>query len=174
MNKNIVITGMPGSGKSTVAGILAAKYGNKKFFVDTDETIVKKYGMSINQIFRQYGEDEFRKSEKAVVSELADKNSLIISTGGGCLCDDRNIKTIQKNGIIFYLKTSVEELIKRLGAGTQRPLLNVENPKQKISELESKRKKYYEKADYTVVTDGKNPEEVAGEIKRIYDGFTNG
>ena len=119
MAKNIVLTGMPGSGKSSVSMILAKKFENKRILVDTDEKIAEKFGISIPEIFEQFGEKEFRKSEFEIISHLSDKNSLIISVGGGCLCNEQNIEQMRKNGIIFYLKTSVEELLRRTGNDAQ-------------------------------------------------------
>ena len=106
---NIILTGMPSSGKTTVGKYLAEKTGKK--FVDTDEEIVKKIGMDIPTYFKLYGESEFRKIEAQVIKEVSKCNSQIISTGGGAVLNPENIRCLKQNGKIYFLNRALELLI---------------------------------------------------------------
>ena len=106
---NIVLTGMPSSGKTTVGKILAQKTG--KTFIDDDDEIVKKIGMDITTYFSRYGEAEFRKIEREVIKEISSKNSLIIATGGGAILNSDNVRRLKQNGSIYYLDRSLDKLI---------------------------------------------------------------
>ena len=107
--ENIVLVGMPASGKSTVGNILAEKLGRK--FVDTDEIITEKIKMSIKDFFAEYGEEEFRKIECEVIRELSAENSLIIATGGGAVLRQENISALKYNGKIYFIDRPIEKLI---------------------------------------------------------------
>ncbi|MBR2024896.1 MAG: shikimate kinase, partial [Clostridia bacterium] len=106
---NIILTGMPSSGKTTVGKVLAQKTG--KTFVDTDDEIVKKIGMDISSYFAKYGETEFRKIESEVIKEISVKNSLIIATGGGAILNYDNVGRLKQNGKIYFIDRSLENLI---------------------------------------------------------------
>lgn len=106
--ENLILIGMPGSGKSTVGKILSEKLG--KTFVDVDEEITKKAGISIPQIFSQRGETEFRKIESDVLSELGMRSGYVIATGGGCVTQARNYPSLHQNGTIIWLQRELEML----------------------------------------------------------------
>ena len=99
--KNIVLIGMPGSGKTTVGKTLAKLLGRK--FIDTDEEIVRKYHKTIPQIFAEGGEDEFRKMEIGVISELSKNTGCVIATGGGCVLKEENFIPLRQNSLIYWL-----------------------------------------------------------------------
>ena len=107
--ENIVLIGMPASGKSTVGNMLAEKLGKK--FVDTDEIITEKIKMSIKDFFAEYGEEEFRKIECEVIRELSAENSLIIATGGGAVLRQENISALKYNGKTYFIDRPIEKLI---------------------------------------------------------------
>ena len=106
--ENIVLIGMPGSGKTTVGKALAERLG--KTFVDADEELVKMAGKPIPEIFAEDGEEVFRAWETKVLEELGKKSSLILSTGGGCVTRERNYPLIHQNGTIFWLKRDLGKL----------------------------------------------------------------
>lgn len=161
---NIVLAGMPGSGKTTVASCLNKIIGAPVY--DTDEEIVRVYG-EINAIFARFGENYFRDLESAVCERVGAMQDAIISTGGGCLLRDKNVTALKKNGKIIYLCTDPETIIKRLAGDTTRPLLAGDG-RVKIYALFEARKAVYERAaDYTVKTDGLTPEEIAQKIKEL-------
>ena len=105
---NLVLVGMPSSGKTTVGRALASKTG--KTFVDTDEEIVKKIGMSIPEYFEKYGEGEFRQREEEVISEISARNNQIIATGGGAVLKEDNVRRLKHNGTVYFIDRCLEKL----------------------------------------------------------------
>lgn len=163
---NIVLVGMPGSGKTTVSRALSALTGVKLY--DTDEEIVKKYG-AINDIFENYGEQAFRNLETEAVRKVSELDGVIISTGGGCIMREENTRLFKRNGKIVFLRTTLSTLIKRIDGNTDRPLLK-SGAVEKMTELLKVRTPVYEAAaDYTVDTDGLSPEEIAKIISELTD-----
>lgn len=114
--QNIVLVGMPSSGKTTVGSILAEKMGLE--LADTDEYIVKKIGMPIADYFAKYGEAEFRKIEKETIAELSGTGGKVIATGGGAVLDKDNIRALKQNGVIVFLDRALNNLV----ATDDRPL----------------------------------------------------
>ena len=107
--ENIVLVGMPASGKTTVGKILQKKLDKK--FVDTDYIITQRIGMSIKDFFALHGEEKFRDIESQVIKELADKSSLIIATGGGAILREENISALKYNGKIFFIDRPIDKLM---------------------------------------------------------------
>ena len=167
MNKNIVLVGLSGSGKSTLGNILSSLSGYA--LVDTDAIIVKLQNRSINNIFETNGEEFFRTLETQVSKEISAFDKQIISTGGGIVLKGKNLEYLKQNGVVFYLKTSVNTLLKRLEGDNTRPLLKTDDVKKKLENMLEIRGKLYEKADVTIETDKLTPEETAKEILRIYN-----
>lgn len=160
--KNVVLIGMMGSGKTSVGKILSTKLGFK--LIDTDYEVEKKNKMTINELFDKFGEKAFRHLEEEVVQELGRVINRVISTGGGTVLNPGNFNLLKRNSDIIYLKTSPNELYKRIKHEKNRPLLKTEDPQLKIEKLIEERKEVYEKACFTVDTDGKTTIEVANEI----------
>ncbi len=160
--KNIVLTGFMGTGKTEVGKILSLKLGYA--LVDADTEIEKEQKMTITEIFKQYGELKFRDIEADVIRRLSMMENTIISTGGGVVMRQESMDNLRKNGVIVCLAASPETILRRTGNNNDRPLLQVENPLQKIKELLEFRKPYYEKADIMIDTENKSPIEVAEEI----------
>ncbi len=138
--KNIVLIGMPGSGKSTVGALLAAKLDRR--FADADETIVSFAGKSIPEIFQQDGKDAFREWETKALAELGKQSGLIIATGGGCVTKERNYPLLHQNGTIFWLLRDTDKL-----PTDGRPL----SQQNSLSEMFKQRKSMYEQfADHVI------------------------
>ena len=112
MKKNIILCGFMGCGKSTVGKQLSERMGMK--FIDTDSYIEQKEGMTISEIFAEKGEDYFRSLELEVCKELSNLHAAVISTGGGTLLKDKNVKAIKKNGVVFLLNVSSNTVLTRL------------------------------------------------------------
>ena len=163
--KNIVLTGFMGTGKTTIGQALAQMLHMK--LVDVDEEIESAQGMRINDIFKTHGEQHFRDMETAMIKKTSQEENLIISTGGGAVLRDENMAALKEKGIIFCLSASAETIMKRTGISQDRPLLKVEDPMKKISELLAFRRPFYEKAGIMIETDGKSPLQVADEIVEI-------
>lgn len=160
--KNIVLLGFMGTGKTAVGKILAQKFSLE--FVDLDNLIEEDMGMSINDIFFNFGEPYFRDREKEMVRRISSKKKLVIATGGGAVLDDENIENLRRNGILITLMASVEEIYRRISKTKNRPLLDVAYPEKTIREMLELRRPRYELADFIVNTSGRAAEEVAEEI----------
>ena len=161
---NLILCGMMGAGKTTI-GIKIAELTGRRWY-DTDGLIVDKYG-KISDIFEYYGEAHFRRLETEIVQNLAEKDNLVISTGGGLVLIKENNEVLQKNGKIVFLRASFETLAKRLNVDGTRPLLQTktESIRDRLARLMEERSPIYEHvSDYIVDVDGKTPEEIAKEI----------
>lgn len=158
-NENIVLTGMPGSGKSTIGKELSASL--KKEFIDTDALIVEREKREISDIFATDGEAYFRNVEKEVIKEVSLRKNVIISTGGGCILNPENIKNLKANGRIFFLDRKPEDLVPT----DDRPLAN---EKSKIMKLYEERLPIYQRtADYIIngeVGISKTVQDIIGKI----------
>src|SRR5688572_25976760 len=157
--KNIILTGFMGTGKTTIGKLLASRLGRE--FVDTDELIQIRHGRSIPEIFLELGEAAFRQMEADLVQELADRDELIISTGGRLMLDPANVRALSRNGRVFCLIATPEEILTRLRNDKEhlRPLLEVPNPGERIVELLQQREKGYQRFPQ-VMTNDKQPAEV--------------
>jgi shikimate kinase len=164
MNKNIILIGFMGTGKSTVGEILADSLELE--FVDSDEIIEKRAEYSIDKIFAQKGEEYFRDLETEVIADLSKREGLVVSTGGGVVLRSKNMEFLQRSGIVILLTATPEIILKRV-EGTDRPLLDVADPLEKIKELLDQREYYYEVADHKVETSYLEVEEVVDKIKEI-------
>ena len=162
---NIILVGMMGAGKSSVANELGNIVTSYRV-VDVDEYIERNEGIIISEIFERFGEKGFRKLESCAIEKLASQSGLIISTGGGAFEYEENRKVLLKSGKVFYLYAPSQVLYDRIKTQGNRPLLNCENPKEVFDELLDKRDKNYRKADYTIDTSSLTPELVAKEILR--------
>lgn len=163
---NIVLCGMMGCGKTTVACELERLTGMAR--VDTDEEIVKLHGR-IADIFANFGEARFREIETEVTKEVSSRDGLIIATGGGCVLNERNVQLLKAGGRgkIIFLRTREETLISRVEGDTERPLL-AGGARQRIAELlPARTPKYEAAADFIVDTDGVQPAEIAKQIARL-------
>ncbi len=156
--ENIVLIGMPGSGKTTIGKLLAEKTG--KHFIDADEEIMKAAGKSIPQIFKEDGEEAFRALETDVLKELGKQSGLVIATGGGCVTKEENYPSLHQNGKIFCMKRSLEAL-----ATDGRPLSQMAS----LQAMYDLRKPMYDRfADYRI-ENNVSAEEAAAEILRIWE-----
>lgn len=152
--RNIVLIGMPSSGKTTIGKALAARMGKR--FADTDELIVGTTGKSIPEIFEKEGEKVFREIEKKVICDIAGNDGTVIATGGGVILDEKNVLALKRNGVIVYLDRKIDNLI----ATDSRPLSsNVDD----LKKLYAKRKPLYEK--YAEITIDDN-DDVATVVRR--------
>ena len=156
---NIVLCGMMGSGKTALGKRLAARLGYT--WVDSDLVIEERYG-SISKLFQTHGEGYFRQVERAVIAELAKREKLVLSTGGGVLLDENNQTALKKTGKILFLRATKETLASRLKGDKNRPLLQGEGLEEKIERLLTERTPIYERvADGALDVDGYTKEENA-------------
>lgn len=155
--ENIVLTGMPGSGKTTLGNLLSRATGRE--FADTDELIKAKAGMEISEIFSSFGEERFREIESKVIREISSRPAMIISTGGGAVLRDDNIRNLKMNGRIYFLDRDPSSIVPT----ADRPL---------ALDREAIEKRYKERyGRYTGTADEiikiiSSPDETAKEIER--------
>jgi 3-dehydroquinate synthase len=172
---NIVLVGFMGSGKSEVGRHLAEKTGRQLIDVDS---IVQENGATIPEIFAAEGEVGFRRRERTAVEKVARSKGTVIATGGGSVLDAANVKALKRSGVLVYLNTSVDELVRRLEKATDRPLLRgtegAVSPaafRRRVEGLLDARRPVYESvADHVVRCDGRGPGEVAADIVRRLQG----
>ena len=164
--KNIVLVGPMGSGKTTVGRRLAHEL-NQDFF-DTDHEIIDKTGVSIDHIFDIEGEEGFRERESKILENLCQMSNIILATGGGIVILPKNRKILKNSGLVVYLSSSVNQLLKRTAKSKTRPLLENSSDRRKtITELIEARDVYYrEVASIVVNTTGKKLHEVINIIIR--------
>jgi len=149
----IVLVGMPGSGKSTVGRQLSRRLGWP--FVDSDTEIERRLGCSIRSHFEQHGEASFRDIEQQVLAELLKRDAHVVATGGGAVLREANRRAMQSWGQVVYLRSTPEELIRRLRHDTHRPLLQVRDPMRKLRELFRERDPLYRDAARFVIETGR-------------------
>jgi shikimate kinase len=138
-------------------------------FLDTDDIIEKAVGMSIPDIFKSEGEEAFREAEAQILDSVHAYVRCVVSTGGGIVCRMQNWSKLQ-TGIVVYLQVEPEVIMKRI-EGTDRPLLQTENPLETMKNLMDERKEKYEQADITIeITVDMNEDDVANAVvKEIHD-----
>ena len=164
--RNIYLVGPMGAGKSTIGRVLAAEL--HLGFRDSDKVIEDRTGADIPWIFDMEGEEGFRDRESAVLHELSQGQDLVIATGGGIILRSGNREMMKSSGYVCYLTASIEQLVERTARDKKRPLLQVDNPRQKIIDLVSLRDPLYiESADFVVNTDRRSPKVVAQEISAL-------
>ena len=141
---NIVIVGFMGTGKTTYGKKLAIQKNMP--FIDTDDLIVERTGLSIPEIFSQKGEEWFRAIEAQICHSLLKYENTIIATGGGIILSESNRNILRQLGEIVYLEASVDEIYTRISNDTEvtRPLLKTQNPKESIRKLLEARRPLYE------------------------------
>jgi len=151
-----------GVGKSSVGRIVAEhlRFG----FVDTDDLIEQRAGASVTEIFAREGEAAFRAHERAVVEELAERDRLVIATGGGLICQTENLHSLRRHALIVCLWASAQTIWERVRRQTHRPLLQTTDPKARIAELLAARGPVYRQAGVLVGADLRTPREVAQQV----------
>lgn len=153
--RNVVLIGLPASGKTTVGRLLAEKWG--KEFVDGDEVLEKRFGAAVPTIFREKGEAFFRKEEEQALIELSQKRGAVIATGGGAVLSEEAMTALRQSGALVFLNRPLE----KLAIGPGRPTAP---DREALFSLSKERRPLYEKwADFSVCGD-KTAEEIADEI----------
>ena len=163
--KNIILTGFMGTGKTTVGKELAKKLSRN--FIDMDERIEYLAGKSVAKIFSEDGESIFRRMESNLCAELSKQQDLVIAAGGGALVNPDNKMLLEENGILICLDCNIDELVKRLDKGTDRPLLNVADRHSEILKLLDSRKALYEQISYHIDTTRSTLESLVDDIVNI-------
>lgn len=165
---NLFLTGMMGSGKSSVGKLVAESLGYS--FVDTDALIESRAGMTITEIFAGPGEAHFRQLEKELLVELVQSERQIVATGGGMLANDTNMGLASQHGMVIYLEAPPGVLLSRISGERNRPLLDESDELGALEKILAARREAYEKADLTMnvadVTKEQIAQTVTGEFKK--------
>ena len=165
-SNNVVLVGPMGSGKTTVGRRLASEM--KRQFFDTDHEIIDKTGVTIECIFDIEGEKGFRRRESKMLEDLCNMNNVVLATGGGIVLKPENRVLLKKSGLVFYLSSSIEQLVRRTAKSKTRPLLEQSLDREKtIRDLVSDRDELYREVASSVIdTTGKKLYEVVKIIKQ--------
>ena len=150
----ISLIGLPGCGKSTVGKHLARHLGQR--FVDADVEIERRIGCSIKEFFEREGEAPFRDVEQEVLADLVGRADVaVLATGGGAVIREANRQVLQRGSTVVYLRSTPEELFRRLRHDTQRPLLQVRDPLRKLRDLYADRDPLYRMTAHFLIETGR-------------------
>jgi len=147
------LIGLPGSGTSTVGRQLARRIDLP--FFDSDHVIEQRLGCSIREFFEREGEDRFRDIESAILDELTAGPACVVSTGGGSVLRNENREHLHQRGSVVYLRSTPEEVFRRLRYDRNRPLLQVADPLQRLKDLYSVRDPLYRETAHFVIETGR-------------------
>ena len=163
--ENLVFLGMMGSGKSSI-GLMVSKKLNIDF-VDVDQEIEKKIGMTISKIFENQGEKYFRETEELITLKLLKKNKTVISLGGGAFLNNKIKKEVLDNHISFWLRWDIKTLVNRIQNSQKRPIA-LKSSKNELIDLIKKRSIVYSKAMYKIDCEKLSKNEI---VKKIIDTY---
>jgi shikimate kinase len=149
----ISLIGLPGGGKSTVGRHLARNL-NVSFF-DSDHEVERRIGGSIRDYFAAHGEEEFRDIEQDVIAQLMRSDAGVVATGGGAVLREANRRALHEHSTVIYLRSTPEELFRRLRHDTRRPLLQVPDPLRKLRELYHARDPLYRQTAHFIIETGR-------------------
>ncbi len=161
MPGNVILVGFMGAGKSACGRLLARRLG--RCFVETDDMIVGRDGRPIPEIFRQDGEEAFRRLETEAVQALGLKSDDVIATGGGLPCREGRMEALRALGTVVWLRGDLDDLLARARRGGQRPMLDGRSPAE-IETLYRAREPYYAQAHLTVDTAGQTIDQVVQRV----------
>ncbi len=168
--RNYILIGPMGAGKSTIGRLLAKELSLP--FKDSDKEIEERTGASIPLIFDVEGEAGFRDREQAVISELSQKQGLVLATGGGAVLRPENRQAMRQGAVVIYLHASVEHQLARTARDRNRPLLQTANPEQVLTDLLALRDPLYrEVATLIIETDTRPPRMVVQEIMHFLNTY---
>lgn len=172
-NGNIILCGFMGCGKTSVGKRAARLLGRK--FVDLDQYIEERAGMTVTEIFARFGEEGFREREAKAVKEVAKRRNLVIASGGGTVLKEANVAALHESGgLILYLDAPLPALQERLKRDKKRPLLQVPDRRKVIEELHAKRSPLYQAAADLTVDAGAPPITVAKRVEAAYRAWEEG
>lgn len=158
MSKRITLVGPMGAGKTTIGRLLAKELGLS--FIDSDREIEARAGAAISWIFDVEGEAGFREREQSILAEICGNSSgqgFVLATGGGAILREPTRQLLKKETIVIYLFASIEQLVERTAKDKNRPLLQVENPRDVLANIMGIRDPLYRETSHLIVTTDERP-----------------
>ncbi|QJD28804.1 shikimate kinase AroK [Methylococcus geothermalis] len=166
--RNIFLIGPMGAGKTTVGRLLGRALGLE--FWDSDKEIERRTGVTVPMIFEYEGEAGFRRRESEVIADLTGKEGIVLATGGGSVLVPENQECLAARGLVIYLQCSVQKQLERTHKDINRPLLQTENPRQRLEELLRVRDPIYRQlADYIVDTGQHSSRSAVRRVINLYE-----
>lgn len=166
--RSIYLVGLMGSGKTTVARLLAKRCGLN--FVDSDHEVEARNGVNIPTIFEIEGEEGFRRREAQVIQELAGQSAIVLATGGGAVLRPENRNALRDNGWVVYLNVPPEDLYERTRHDKNRPLLQTADPLSRLRDLYAQRDPLYREVAHLIVDGGRmGASSIVNHILREYE-----
>ena len=173
LRRPLVFVGMMGTGKSTIGRIFADAVGVP--FFDSDALIEQKAGMAVSKIFAAHGEPHFRVMERETIQECFARGPCVISTGGGAVTNEQTLATIRDESVSVWMDVETEELLRRIGDVSSRPLLMKGDPATILNDLKGKRRDLYAQANIHIDSTGLKPEQTLEMlINSLYDHLKPG
>lgn len=167
--KNIYLIGLMGAGKTTVGRLLAKSLGVP--FYDSDKAIEDITGVDIATIFELEGETGFRLRESKMIRELTGMANIVLATGGGSILNEKSRALLKENGFVVYLQCSVDRIVERTSKNSRRPLININNQREKIQSILNERESMYLSCANLVIDSGQIKSKTT--VKEILKHYTN-
>ena len=165
-NVNLYLVGFMGTGKSTVGRLLARQLGRQ--FLDSDHEIERTAGKSVARIFAEDGEPRFRALEREFVERGHPAEGVIVACGGGLVVPPGMLELLRARGVVICLHAPIETILQRTMHATHRPLLQVDDPGQRLRDLFAQREEIYRRTGTLVLTDKRPMREIAAHVLRVY------
>lgn len=162
---NLYLLGFMGTGKSSIGKRLASRLGFR--FLDSDAEIEKLCGMETKDIFAKFGEEKFRQMEREFIESGHPDHNCVVACGGGLCCRDGMPELVKSKGVSVVLFSTPDEIFERVSSNDKRPLLNVDNPRERIANLLRERTPYYMRSGVAIAAD-RNMKITEDRIMRIY------
>lgn len=166
MDVNLYLVGFMGTGKSTVGRQVARQLEFE--FLDSDHEIERLEGKPVSQIFAEQGEPAFRAMERKFIEQGHPAARCVISCGGGLVVPPGMLELLRSRGVIICMHAPIETILQRTMHATHRPLLQVENPEQRLRDLYAQREELYRRTGTMVLTDKRPLREIVSHVMRVY------
>ncbi len=166
LKTNLYFVGFMGTGKTTVGRAVAQRMGFR--LLDSDAEIERQVGQTIPEIFASQGEDKFRAMERQFIEQGHPQEKCVVACGGGLVVQPGMLDLLRTKGVILCLHASIETILKRTQGSKHRPLLNVDDPLERIRTLYAKREPIYRKAGTMILTDGRPLNDIVAHVLRTY------